>query len=495
MNIIERTINGNGGKLELKIRDLLEENSIYSVLNSKGFVEYASKGFCTLFDVPVTDILGKLSPLFINNRNKGLVKNLSTKSLENGYKWKGTLKVDGKKSRKMWIKTTIMPLERNYDSTFIFLTIHEDVTKLKLELSDFKNSSSMHEYIYDSVKVGIVIVLDSKGIVIKWNKGAQRSFGYTSSEILGEPVSRLMGGKFSNAEFSNFLQHIEIERNLQNEEILELYCTDKQGKEFPTEFVISKWRMKGADYYGIKMLDISKRMAIQNRLHKKTKELELMLYRSAHELNAPFSSAQGLIDLMKIEENSPKVKELIEMLQRTIDQAKVLSSGLHKSSLILDNMSYRKTIDFKKIITDVLKILKDQKVYKDFVFNIAIDDSVTFVSNPNLIFTLFNKLLDNAVKYTYQASSSKLPIIDLTIEKREGEVKITVCDNGKGIRKRDINRIFEIYYRAKVENTGRSNGLGLYIVSKIVDSLNGKIAVESKFNQGSCFIVTLPHIK
>ena len=71
---------------------------------------------------------------------------------------------------------------------------------------------------------------------------------------------------------------------------------------------------------------------------------------------------------------------------------------------------------------------------------------------------------------------------------------IKVVDNGRGIEKENIDKVFDLYFRASDEEVPGS-GLGLYIVKNIVDDLNGTITVTSELNEGASFEITLPNLK
>ena len=118
--------------------------------------------------------------------------------------------------------------------------------------------------------------------------------------------------KHKNSKISDLLGLLKRYKTVKKSEVLELKCLNKQGEEFSVELVVNKWDIEGKRYTILKMLDITKRVTFQNKLKQKTKELELFFYRSAHDLNAPFSSAQGLINLIKEEESIEKIQILIE---------------------------------------------------------------------------------------------------------------------------------------------------------------------------------------
>ena len=104
---------------------------------------------------------------------------------------------------------------------------------------------------------------------------------------------------------------------------------------------------------------------------------------------------------------------------------------------------------------------------------------------------IFN-LLDNAVKYAYEGRP-----LHLHIETRikNDKVEIEIEDNGVGIKKEDLKKIFDKFYRVSNVHNVKGFGLGLAYVQKIIEDLNGNIHAESELNIGTKFIIVLPLIK
>ena len=106
---------------------------------------------------------------------------------------------------------------------------------------------------------------------------------------------------------------------------------------------------------------------------------------------------------------------------------------------------------------------------------------------------IFN-LLDNAVKY--RKEDTPLHIKVATQIQNENTLVITIGDNGIGIKKEDLKRIFDKFYRVSTGNRHdvKGFGLGLAYVHKMITELKGEISVESEYNKGSNFIIKLPLI-
>ena len=473
-------------------KSILNTNSIYTITDSKGIIEYANDNFCKILDCNVNTIIGERHEL-MNSEFQSIEENENLWStLKEGEEWRGVLTDKLKNGESISLKTTIFPIKYGNQNKFKFLSIYEDISKCMTLNQKIDKDVALYKFIYKSIKIGIIIVTDDNGSIIKWNEGAEKAFGYSEFEILGQHFSVLMIEKHKKSKISDLLGLLKRYKTVKKSEVLELKCLNKQGEEFSVELIVNKWDIEGKRYTILKMLDITKRVTFQNKLKQKTKELELFFYRSAHDLNAPFSSAQGLINLIKEEESIEKIQILIEMLEKTINHAKVFSDGLSNASLISKLSNELKIIDFPSLVDNVLKMLKRESKFENIKFNVDIENCHSFKSNPDLLLVVFKNLIQNAIKYSYVQSECHAPFIDIKVTSSDNEVVILIGDNGKGIAKKELNKIFKLYYRTEAEHCLGTNGLGLYIVKNIVESLNGKIKVESEINKGACFVIKIP---
>lgn len=195
---------------------------------------------------------------------------------------------------------------------------------------------------------------------------------------------------------------------------------------------------------------------------------------TTHELNTPISAI-----VMSINDKQPMTQKSHE---RILISAKRISEIYDDLTYLFLNSENRKNIEalnLETIIkeqTDYFKLFAQKKQIElfvqtePFVYNI---DKESFIR-------LFNNLLSNAIKYTPMSGN-----IFVTLKKGI----LTIKDSGNGIKKKDIDKIFQRFYRADAINGGF--GIGLSIVKTVCDTYNIKIEVDSKINEGSEFRLTL----
>lgn len=212
-----------------------------------------------------------------------------------------------------------------------------------------------------------------------------------------------------------------------------------------------------------------------------------------HELKTPLTSISGFVETLRINENiDPQTRSrflgIIESesdrLKRLIDDILLLSSIENIESRVLEKINLYDTFNDVKDMLNFIAKSKDVKLNYEFL-----DESLYVISNRDYIKQIFLNLTENAIKYTPEHGEVKV-----VVSSNRKEIILHVIDNGIGIPKDDIQRIFERFYRvdkARSRDVG-GTGLGLAITKHIVKSLNGKIEVKSELNKGSEFIVTIP---
>ncbi|HEX8018911.1 HAMP domain-containing sensor histidine kinase [Mucilaginibacter sp.] len=145
-------------------------------------------------------------------------------------------------------------------------------------------------------------------------------------------------------------------------------------------------------------------------------------------------------------------------------------------------------IDIEAFIGRYIETFKIK--YTDFNLKFKINGVETFYTDPVLLGSVFQNLIENAYKYSHP--QQKELFINISQERRN--IVFSFADKGIGIPKNELNNVFKKFYRIENQyNQNGSVGLGLAFCKELVNFMNGEIAVYSKVNEGSEFIVTLPY--
>jgi PAS domain S-box-containing protein len=419
---------------------------------------------------------------------KSVIKKVFAKGKPSQYQFKTHFKNENKA---LYILEIYPVFNASNNVVFANISIQKQAVDLEI-ISELKGIETKYSSIFQSINVGIIVVTDSKGNIIEWNKGAEAAFCYSESEVLGKSLTILMSEKRTKHSVKKLLRVKDKLHQTNEGETIEMIGLKKNGEEFPVQFAVSSWYCEKERYYCAIMLDISKRKHLENKLKQKTKDLELFLYRSSHDLKAPLTSAEGLLNLIKEEKNEERIKFLIDMLSSSLKTGKLLLDGLAFTSSISKKKRQVSKIDFKTKIDKIIDTLRGLENFNAINFDIKIQQNTPFYSNKELLQSVFQNLIQNAINYSKPKSENFIPTIKIHVAQQPNEVHISVSDNGFGISKLYLNKIFELYYRSPNQHV-QGTGLGLYIVKSIVEDLNGKITVSSKLHHGTTFSVIIPN--
>ncbi|MGL5634883.1 MAG: ATP-binding protein [Sarcina sp.] len=210
----------------------------------------------------------------------------------------------------------------------------------------------------------------------------------------------------------------------------------------------------------------------------------------SHELKTPVTSIRGFAETLKYVDDVKTREKFLSIIEEESDRL----TRLIQDILSLYDIEKKQTkdigvVDIISIIDSVRELTRSETEKRNinFISEVNIENSI--IADSDSIKQLILNLVDNAIKYSGNDSS-----VWLNINEDKNTFKIIVKDNGVGIEKIHLERIFERFYRvdkARSRETG-GTGLGLAIVKHIVNNLNGDIFVESELGKGTEFTVCIP---
>jgi signal transduction histidine kinase len=221
-------------------------------------------------------------------------------------------------------------------------------------------------------------------------------------------------------------------------------------------------------------------------IENKNAELDAFFYRISHDLKGPISSLQGLSWLAQMEVKDPLARSYVEKQHQQIDRLNNIVTGLINLIMLSHTELNKEKIDPKRLVDECIASLNGQPNFKNITFKKEIQEGMEFYSEWTLLNTILQNLVENAIKYARNDS----PFVKIEIFQNEKDVMLVVEDNGHGIPKEHQSKIFEMFYRASHNVNG--TGLGLYILKRSLDKLNGTIDIKSEVGVGSTFTVVLP---
>ena len=214
------------------------------------------------------------------------------------------------------------------------------------------------------------------------------------------------------------------------------------------------------------------------------KELDTFFYRASHDFRRPLTTFMGLAEVAKI---TIRDNNALELFSKVNDTAHYLDKMLMKLQSISDvggqELVYKEAF-LKEIFDNLCDTFREDLQRKNIKTYCEIELKETFYSYPALLRIIIENLIENSIFF----SSMNDPIVRFKVYSIGSEVIMEVQDNGEGIPDEFHERIFEMYFRANERSKG--NGLGLYIVRKAVEKLNGIITVESTLHKGTTFTIS-----
>jgi PAS domain S-box-containing protein len=236
--------------------------------------------------------------------------------------------------------------------------------------------------------------------------------------------------------------------------------------------------------------DITERIKTEEQLQLANRELETFMYKSSHNLKGPVASIRGLLHLAQREVQDEKAREYFELMNRSAQGLENTLEELLDVTRLKQGNIKSESIDLRHMLDEINSKLKFMREWANINFQAHISQSETFFTDPHLLYSILQNLIENAAKYK---DDSKEPRIDVYIHLGAHMLEVRVEDNGVGIPPELQERVFEMFYRAHTMATG--TGLGLYIVRNATQKLGGTINVKSEKNKGSVFSLSLPNLK
>ncbi len=220
-------------------------------------------------------------------------------------------------------------------------------------------------------------------------------------------------------------------------------------------------------------------------LEKTNKDLDNFIYTASHDLKSPIVNLEGLISLMQ--KNLDRTagsneKKVMAMIDKSVLKLKQTISDLAEIIKVQKNLeddpevvSFLEVLD--NVMQDIPKNLEDEESL------IHVDFKVPYVNyTKNNLRSILHNLLTNAIKYK---SPERRPEVHIKTYLEDGKIVLSVEDNGLGISKKHLPKMFTMFKRLHTHVEG--TGIGLYLIKRIVENNKGKILLESDVEKGSTF--------
>jgi PAS domain S-box-containing protein len=439
----------------------------------------------------VSELTGKklapgelLTDFWIQNEVENLV-NISSRAMGGEYV-KFEEKIDHFKGSTVWMEINFLPVydDENRLTNICFTAL--DISERKLAELELASSEARFRSLVQNSS-DIITVMNKGGLISYTSESTHRMLGFSSENLIGEPLENLVISEEKSAFQEILAQVIE---NPNETFTLEYTIKNVSGESIVLQSVFNNLLdVKEIQGIVVNSRDITQRKEAETELKKTNFELDSFVYRASHDLRAPLRSVLGLVNLIKLESEENTRNTYLNLAEKSINKLDSFILDLTNFSRNTRLEIKKEKIDFEGLIAECSENLRYMENADRVRQILEIKQDEPYLSDPGRMAILFQNLISNAIKYQRPQADS---FVKIKIEVSQFGAYIEVLDNGKGISAEYLGKIFEMFFRASEDSYG--SGLGLYITKQVVEKLQGKIEVESVFNEGTTFKVWLPHL-
>lgn len=359
-----------------------------------------------------------------------------------------------------------------------FLGTVLDITELK---QVEEKSSRLAAIVATSNDAIISKTLDS--VITTWNDSAERMFGYTSAEMIGETIYKLIPADRQNEEpmilarlkAGDRVEHFETKRQT------------KDGRLIDVSLTISPIKDGLGNITGFSKIarDISERKQDDTRKND-------FIAMVSHEIKTPLTSMSAILQMLQrkfAESEDVLVPQLLDRANLQVKKmSKMINGFLNISRLESGKIQInRQAFNIYALIEEVVAEINLTGI--NHVITMRKCEDVVVMADREKIDSVISNFLSNAIKYSPKGSQ-----VTVDCYKQDAQVCVRVSDQGLGISKADCMHVFDRYYRVESDLISQASGfgVGLYLSAEIVHHHSGRIWVESEVGKGSQFYFSLP---
>ena len=385
----------------------------------------------------------------------------------------------------------------------VFLVSLRDVTERRNMEEQLRVSEEKYRSLVELSPFGIFIHSEGKCVFVN-PAGIELLGGKNSDDIIGQSVMRFVHPDYRNL-VTDRIQSLDSGK-YQLAPIEEKFIK-LDGTVIDVEVSATKFEFNDKTAIQLVVIDITERkkteesirflnLELETRVRDRTRQLEIMnheleafSFSVSHDLKAPLRSIEGFANAL-IDSVKDKLDE-----KETLYLDKIKTAAARMNSLIGDLLSLAKitrseldlhSINLSTLCKEILEEINKSNSAQNLDLNLQTGISV--YADPSLIRILMNNLLDNAIKFTKHRQYAKIEVGSFN---KDGKLIIFIRDNGAGFNMQNSDKLFEPFQRFHSDDEFEGTGIGLAIVSRIIERHNGKIWAESEEGKGSTFYFIL----
>lgn len=347
-------------------------------------------------------------------------------------------------------------------------TFNNMADQLQSKINDSLDKQNKLEAILESMDIGVVAVDNEKNIMLI-NTYAKRLFGL-KEDIIGNKISEYI----IDYDLLSFIRDIP---DIDTKEI-KLFHPKERELRVKKAPIISG--VDGTIGIVISIQDITDIKRLENMRSQ-------FVANVTHELKTPLTSIKGFAETLRYVGDEQTRNKFLNIINKEAERlTRLINDILILSDLESHNRLSIERFNPNEIIEEVIYIVKKQSEQKYISIIFENNFSGVLTGNSDKFYQLCLNLVENSIKYSNENSK-----VNIVTREENKKFILEVIDNGIGIPKEDLPRIFERFYRVDKSRSTKGTGLGLAIVKHIVKLFSGEIFVQSKLGQGTKFTIKI----
>lgn len=411
-----------------------------------------------------------------------------------------------KDGRILDMAVAVSPVRDDHGRITGFSSIGRDITELLRAAEQRARLASIVESSDDAI-----ISKSLEGIVTSWNRGAERIFGYTKEEMVGQSITKIIPLDrleeepqiLARLRQGERVDHFETIRQRKNGELVDVSVTISPVRD-------SKGRIVGASKIARDITEQKKaaramrdaKQMLESQVAERTahlnetvRSLEGVCYTMAHDLRAPLRSLHGYAQIL-MEDYSGNLDS-----EGKVYTGRMVAATAKMEQLIHDLLEFAKlghidlpltSLEVRSELDRVIEALQPDIEATGAEITLPPAPAGLITGNMTVFHQVMTNLVVNAMKFV---DKDVKPRVHISAEQRNGWIRIDVEDNGIGIAKEHQQRIFGLFQRLHTAEKYPGTGVGLAIVKRGVERLGGQMSIESQVGKGTKFSIQLPAAK